>query len=189
MLNFSLSGGAIISNRWVLTAAHCIQGYTPERLRVFYGSQSLKGNGSYANIEKLIYHERYNSPRFHNDIGLIKLAEPLTFSNSVQPIDYSHNYVPDNAEPITLTGWGRLSVSYKILKRFIYLMKFLIKNSQVVPFPINFKPLTWFMLIINVARTYTEAAVKLISVICAHTQRSEKVHAMVIQEVCVNYEL
>lgn len=110
---FLNSGGAIISNRWVLTAAHCIQGYQPGSLLVYYGSQSLKGNGSYVGVEKLIYHERYNQPSFHNDIGLIKLNESLTFTNSVQPIEYSHAYVPDNEGPITLTGWGRLSVSNK----------------------------------------------------------------------------
>lgn len=112
IFSYNFSGGCIISDRWVLTAAHCVIGYSPSSLRVYYGSQVLKGNGSYADIEKLIYHERYDKPQFHNDIGLIKLATPLTFSKSVQPIDYSHEYVPNNADPITLTGWGRLSVSF-----------------------------------------------------------------------------
>uniref|UniRef100_A0A336KE49 CSON008302 protein n=1 Tax=Culicoides sonorensis TaxID=179676 RepID=A0A336KE49_CULSO len=96
-------GGAIISDRWILTAAHCLDFTSSDNLT------NLKGNGSYVDIEKTIWHEFWNKPQFANDIGLIKLSEALTFNENVQPIEFSYEYVPNNAQPIVLTGWGRIS--------------------------------------------------------------------------------
>lgn len=104
-------GGVIISDRWILTAAHCIAGYSPSQLEVYAGSQLLSSGGSYHALDLLIRHERYNSPQYHNDIGLMRLKEPLSWTQDIKPINYSTKYVPDKAQPIILTGWGRLAVS------------------------------------------------------------------------------
>jgi len=103
-------GGALINDQWVLTADHCIQGYSPSQLEIFAGAQNLKSeDGQHFAIDKLIYHERYNKPQFHNDIGLIRLAKKIEFTKNITAIEYSCDCVPDKAEPIVLTGWGRLN--------------------------------------------------------------------------------
>lgn len=104
-------GGAIIGRRWIATAAHCIQGYTPSAYKVVAGTNDLKKGGTSYAPDLLIYHKRYNQPAFHNDIGLIRLKEPIEYTEKVQPIVYWEHEVPANAT-ITLTGWGRLSVSF-----------------------------------------------------------------------------
>lgn len=103
-------GGAIYTNNKVLTAAHCIVGYTTSSLTVFAGTNSLTGNGVCFPVFRLIAHSRYNQPNFHNDIGVIELGGSFTWTPVVQPITTRQAEVPVGGATV-LTGWGRLSQS------------------------------------------------------------------------------
>lgn len=101
-------GGAILNSRWIATAAHCIAGLRPSDYQVLVGTNNVKQGGQRVNPDRLIQHPLYNSPRFHNDIALIRLSQALNLTGNVQAIEADWHEVPENAT-ITLTGWGRLS--------------------------------------------------------------------------------
>ncbi|XP_037932772.1 serine protease snake-like [Teleopsis dalmanni] len=69
-------GGALITKRFVLTAAHCtdFEGASPTFVRVG-GSNLTDTNGSDIKIKKIIVHPTFDYVSSYNDIALIELQE------------------------------------------------------------------------------------------------------------------
>lgn len=64
------------------------KGTKPTSIRVGYGDNDLVAIydlNKYAEVENIINHEFYDNISHENDISLIKLKKPLTFSEAVQP--------------------------------------------------------------------------------------------------------
>ncbi|XP_037809756.1 collagenase-like [Lucilia sericata] len=79
-----LCGGSVISNTWVLTAAHCIINRTSVYMQ--FGTVELFSNAPGMNSTRLFTHPLYNKNTNGDDVGLIELPTPLTYNAFIQPI-------------------------------------------------------------------------------------------------------
>ena len=101
----------MIGPQHVLTAAHCTADQSTTSLKVVIGEHKTKYDElNRVDVSQIIDHPDYNSVTMNNDFSILKLAEPVKYSDKVQPACLPNNrrekYVGEKA---TVTGWGALS--------------------------------------------------------------------------------
>jgi hypothetical protein len=65
----------------------------------------LNGTGAVVQSSELILHKDYDPYNFINDIGLVQLSTPLTFTRYLAPIALADNLLEDGLD-VTVSGWG-----------------------------------------------------------------------------------
>ena len=101
-------GAALINDRYLLTASHCIYRQDPANIGVVLGAHDLNDKSNQVlQPEEFIVHEDYEKSRQLNDIGLVKLRNPVAFTSKIRPIclPSSENEAFDK---LVVAGWGRV---------------------------------------------------------------------------------
>uniref|UniRef100_A0A8C8STL1 Transmembrane protease serine 2 n=1 Tax=Pelusios castaneus TaxID=367368 RepID=A0A8C8STL1_9SAUR len=111
-------GGSIITQEWIVTAAHCVEGQlsNPYYWTVYAGiltQKETKDRSGYR-VQKIISHPNYDSESKNNDIALMKLQTTLSFTDAVGPVCLPNPgmmFQPN--QECWISGWGAEQVGGK----------------------------------------------------------------------------
>jgi len=103
-------GGSIVSNRYIVTAAHCTHDDPrPRRYEVVAGEHNRfinEGHEQAITVESIVEHPNYDPRTTDNDIAILKLSRPLEFGDRVSPICLPSGNDPRPGQMCVTTGWG-----------------------------------------------------------------------------------
>ncbi|XP_058795963.1 serine protease filzig [Phymastichus coffea] len=140
-------GGVLITDKYVITAAHCQPGFLASLVAVFGEfdiSGELESRRSVSrNVRRVIAHSGYDPATFENDLALLELESPIQFDQHIVPICMPDDNADYTNRMATVTGWGRLKynggvpsvlqeVKVPIMENSVCQEMFLTENHQKI---------------------------------------------------------
>lgn len=105
-------GGSIITNRFVLSAAHCFpRAYhnASANYIIVLGAHNYTGDGEVYNVERIFVHPGWNGSLIIHDVGLAQTDRGIEFTPLISPIPVSRQFINSSYRAAT-SGWGRTDV-------------------------------------------------------------------------------
>ncbi|XP_004918402.1 prostasin [Xenopus tropicalis] len=111
-LGLHICGGSLINNQWAISAAHCFAG--PIRVsdyKVNLGAYQLSvPSGIFVDVAAVYVHPTFKGAGSIGDIALIKLANPVQFTDYIIPVCIpTQNVVFPDGMNCIVSGWGTIN--------------------------------------------------------------------------------
>ena len=102
----------MISNRHVLTASHCVDGFDKSAITIRLGEYSFDQQGESPHkdfqVSNIKMHEQYDTSTYINDIAILTLDRTTDFSDSIWPICLPPRNDLFTGDIATVIGWGTI---------------------------------------------------------------------------------
>uniref|UniRef100_A0A646QCD6 Scut-S1 n=1 Tax=Hemiscolopendra marginata TaxID=943146 RepID=A0A646QCD6_9MYRI len=139
-------GGALLSEMWVVTAAHCVtfpdskNPMDPKTFQLYFGKHYRDDSRDDNEVQvrkvgDILIHPNYNEKELDSDIALMLLTEPVRFTSRVQMVcipedepEKSHERLKEGNEGV-LSGWGKTETG-NLSQELLYAQLPVVNNNQ-----------------------------------------------------------
>ncbi|XP_072929276.1 trypsin-1 isoform X1 [Epargyreus clarus] len=106
-------GASLLTKEYVLTAAHCVRKLKRSKIRVILGDHdqtiTTESPAIMRAVTAIVRHRSFDADSYNNDIALLKLRKPVTFSKIIKPVCLPPSGIDPSGKEGIVVGWGRTS--------------------------------------------------------------------------------